>query len=478
MYSFIYRRCHYLLCGLHRLNRRGAHPSLGSEAAPAPNARGFYGDRSGVVAVLVALAVPVLLGLTALAVDVSQWSSGKNSIQGAADNSALSAIVAAGAGATPAQITNQALAIAAATGFTNGQGGVTVTVNNPPKSGPNTANAGAYEVIITQPQTRHYAVLLGAAPMVSGRAVAAVPSNPACILALDKTASGAITMSGGASVGAPNCAVAANSSSGTAVSLSGGATLTASNLNIVGSYTTSGGATVTATIKMGVPATADPYASLAVPTYSTSGCLPQVNLSGGGSLTISPGCYKGISVSGGSHLTMSAGNYVIDGTGGPGAIDVSLSGGSTVTMGAGIYTLYNGGFNLSGGNPVTASGVSIILTGSPASSIGIVNISGGATLTLTPPTSGPMQGVALYLDRNAPANTDSFSGGSTMSITGSLYLPSQAVNFSGGASTGSACMQLIADTVNFSGGSSFGHACGSLTVPGLQGSGAVGVPAE
>ncbi len=79
--------------------------------------------------------MPVLLGLTAFAVDVSQWSSTKNSIQAAADNSVLSAVMAAAqAGASLTQIQNQALAVAAATGFTNGQGGVTVTVNNPPAS--------------------------------------------------------------------------------------------------------------------------------------------------------------------------------------------------------------------------------------------------------------------------------------------------------------------------------------------------------
>jgi hypothetical protein len=214
------------------------------------------------------------------------------------------------------------------------------------------------------------------------------------------------------------------------VSLSGGASLTASNLNIVGSYNTSGGSTVTAKIKTGAPATTDPYASLAVPSFSTSGCSPDPNLSGGKTKTIPPGCYNGITVSGGSTLTMSAGNYVINGGG------INLSGGSTVTMGAGIYIL----FNLSGGDPVTASGVSFVLTGSKSSGWASVNISGGATLTLTPPTSGSMQGVALYLDRNAPANTDGFSGGSTMSITGSLYLPSQTVNYSGGSSTISACM--------------------------------------
>lgn len=294
-------------------------------------------------------------------------------------------------------------------------------------------------------------------------------------------------MSGGATVGATNCTIAANSSSGTAGNFSGGASVTAANVNFVGNYTTSGGATIAATVKTGAPATTDPYgctgsgSCLAVPAYTTSPCAANPNLSGGAKATIGPGCYKGISVSGGVQLTMSPGNYTIDGTGGAGAIDVSLSGGSKVTMGAGIYTLYNGGFNLSGGNTVDASaGVSIILTGSPASSAGIVNISGGADLTLTPPTSGPMQGVAFYVDRNAPANSDAFSGGSTMSITGSIYMPSQKVSYSGGSSTNPACLQLIADTVTLSGGSSFGVVCpAGLVVPGLQQqAGTKGIPAE
>jgi Flp pilus assembly protein TadG len=477
MCSFIRTHYHYLLSGLRGLNRRGAHPGA------APSARGFFGDQSGIVVVLVALAMPVLLGLTAFAVDVSKWSSTKNSIQAAADNSVLSAVMsAAQAGATLAQIQNQAFAVAAATGFTNGQNGVTVTVNTPPKSGNYTASTytnSAYEVIIKQAQTRYFAVLLGAAPTVSGRAVALVAGSPACLLALDKTASSAISMSGGASVGATNCTVAANSSSGTAVTGSGGASLTAANLNIVGSYSTSGGFTVAATIKTGAPATTDPYGCsggtcLAVPSFSTSGCSPNPNLSGGHTGTINPGCYNGITVSGGAKLTMNAGTYVINGGGG-----INLSGGSTLTMGAGIYTINNGSFSLSGGNTASGSGISIVLTGTPAT-IGSVNISGGATLTLTPPASGPMQGVAFYKDRAAkPSGTDSFSGGASMLITGSLYLPTEQVTYSGGSSTGSTCLQLIADTVSFSGGSKFGTSCGSLIVPGLlPPAGSKGKPVE
>jgi Flp pilus assembly protein TadG len=433
--------------------------------------RRLMADRRGIVAVVIALvAIPVLAGFAALAIDTSTWSSAQNSAQGAADNAALSALVAAGAGASSTQITNEALANAALNGFTNGQNGVTVTVNNPPKSGPNTSNSKAYEVIVKQPQNAFFSKLLGTAPTVIGRSVAVQSGPPACVLALDSSASGAITMSGGASVGAPNCTVAANSSSATAGNFSGGATLTTKNFNVVGNYSVSGGATVSATtIKTGAPATADPYASLAVPSYTVCNSTP-FSLSGGTGTAPTTDC-GAISVSGGGHLTMNPGTYS----------SITVSGGSTLTMNSGIYVIYgSGGFNLSGGTTTNASGVSIVLTSNTGSSYGSITISGGATLTLTAPSSGSMQGVAFYVDRNAPkSGSDSFSGGSSMAITGSIYTPSQQANYSGGSSTASACLQLIADTVNFSGGSSFGVSCGSLTVPGLQPTGGPkGVPAE
>jgi hypothetical protein len=434
--------------------------------------RRMQSDRRGAVAVVIALlAIPVLAGFAAMAVDTSTWSSAQNSAQGAADNAALSALVAAGAGASSTQITNEALANAALNGFTNGQHGVTVTLNNPPKSGPNTSNSGAYEVIVTKPQKTLFGGLLGTAPTVIGRAVALNQSSPACLLALDTSASSAIGLSGGSTqVTATNCTVAANSSNTSspnpAVTLSGGSSLTASKLNVVGTYATSGG-TVSATIKTGASATSDPYASLAVPSFS--GCNQTDYKLNGGTATINPGVYcGGISVNGGT-LTMNAGAYILDGCNGGGGCN---------------------SFNVSGGSTVTGSGVSIVLTASgttaPMDVWGTVNISGGSTVTLSAPASGSMQGIVMYMDRNAPGPlttgcnnsqcTDYFNGGSSMSITGALYFPSQLVNYSGGGS-GSACEQLIADTIAFSGGASFGKSCGSLNVPGLSG-GTQGIPAE
>jgi hypothetical protein len=265
------------------------------------------------------------------------------------------------------------------------------------------------------------------------------------------------------------------------VSLVNASTLTAANLNVVGNYTTANASTVNATIKTGAPATADPYASLAVPSFSTSGCSPKVIVTNSATTTITAGCYNGISVSNAAHLTMSPGNYVINGGGG-----ISVTNASTLTMGAGIYIINGGSFFLANATTATASNVSIVLTNTPSapstSNWGSVSFTNATNFTLTPPTSGAFQGVAFYMDRNAPPTiTDTFANASSTSLTGSLYFPSQPVNYANASSAGPACLQLIALRVSFANAASFGTSCGSLDVPGLRpvyGANGKGVPAE
>lgn len=123
MRSFIYKNCHYLLSGLRGLNCRGALPYLGSGVAPS--ARGFSGDRSGVVAVLVGLALPVLVGAMGLAAETSYWYVHQRGMQNAADAAAIAA-------ATNGTSTYAAEAQAVVAGFyPNGLGTITVTAANP-----------------------------------------------------------------------------------------------------------------------------------------------------------------------------------------------------------------------------------------------------------------------------------------------------------------------------------------------------------
>lgn len=134
--------------------------------------RRFGADGRGNVSVIFAVAGPVMVAFSALAIDVALWELSQNAVQGAADAASLSAIASAGAGDSVARAKAEAQSVAALSGFVNGTGGVTVTVNNPPASGSHTANAGAYEVIISKPQSLYFGkIVVSQAPTVSGRAV-------------------------------------------------------------------------------------------------------------------------------------------------------------------------------------------------------------------------------------------------------------------------------------------------------------------
>jgi Flp pilus assembly protein TadG len=118
-------------------------------------ARSFLQAKEGVVAIQMALMMPLLIGMGALAIDVGFVLETQRQMQSAADAASFSAAIAKSTG-NPAAFSTQAYAVAGQVGFLNGANGVTVTVNNPPVSPPATAtdaaNTSAIQVIIQQPQ--------------------------------------------------------------------------------------------------------------------------------------------------------------------------------------------------------------------------------------------------------------------------------------------------------------------------------------
>ena len=89
--------------------------------------------------------------------------------------------------------------------------------------------------------------------------------------------------------------------------------------------------------------------------------------------------------------------------------------------------------------------------------------------SIVAPTSGPLAGLAIFQDRNAPASgTDSFTGGSTQNITGAIYFPTQSVTFNGGTTTGGAiCTQIVASIITFNGNAAFNNNCTGTGVRGV-----------
>jgi hypothetical protein len=195
--------------------------------------------------------------------------------------------------------------------------------------------------------------------------------------------------------------------------------------------------TVTDAVRINQPAVADPYANRTIP---------------------SPGTCNGVHGPISGTVTLSQGTYC-------GNNAFKINGGANVTLNPGVYILDQTDFNIAGGATITGTGVTIILTSSGSfNNVGNIIINGGSTVNLTAPTSGAYSGMVFWQDARAPdANKDNFSGGTSMTITGAIYLPSQTVSFSGGNGTngagGTGCTQLIANIINFNGNSQFANNC-------------------
>jgi Flp pilus assembly protein TadG len=413
----------------------------------------FAGERAGATTVIIALTFTALVGFAALGSEVATWYSIRRTMQGAADSAAFSAATAKWNGASTAAYTSEAQSVTGNYGFVDGSNGAVVTINNPPASGAYAADSNAVEVIIARPQPLQLArMFLSGSPTLQARAVATKnPNGSGCVLALDRSDITDLFDNGNTTINLGSCNLYVDSPSSSALQLKGQATINADAAFISGNYTTSGQASLNTTngTFTGAQPANDPYADVPIPSYSTTCDSSHTNYSVSGSdksVSLAPGVFcGGLSVSGGASVTLSPGTYIMNG----------------------------GNFSISGNSSISGTGgVTIILTGS-GSDYATASISGGSTVNITAPTSGPLAGLAIFQDRNAPQPNNgnapnSFTGGTTQNITGVIYTPNQGVTFNGGTSTGGArCTQLVALTITFNGNANFQNDCKGVGVRGI-----------
>ena len=142
----------------------------------------------GQALVLTALALIVLMLMAGLGVDVGYLRYQKQQMQKAADAGAIAGASALIYSGSAVQVINAAQNDTSANGFTNGQSGVTVTVNTPPQTAgdPFQGHEGYVEVIVAQTRPTFFMRVGGVDTVnVRGRAVAsAVAPGSGCIYAL------------------------------------------------------------------------------------------------------------------------------------------------------------------------------------------------------------------------------------------------------------------------------------------------------
>lgn len=403
---------------------------IGSEFAT------FRGDRGGAVLVIFALLLPLLIGFIGLGVETAYWYAARRDLQAAADAAAMGAAleVLANSDATAGYLEDVAEKEMERNGVTIG-GPVSVTINHPPTSGTYSGDSDAVEVSLSTSVNAMFSKLfIGNDVGINARAVArkgGSSSGKGCVLALNDSASKALWGSGAMSVSATTCEWIANSTADNAFRLDGAVSMNIYCARTAGGYSSSGAIVLNTTGCDGVQTNsatyADPYSNVNVSSYSTSCDTAHTNytLSGATTTTINPGTYCG---------------------------GIKMSGATSLTLTAGTYYLHNGSLDISGATTLKSSGaVTIILTGSSAGSVGQVKITGASSIKLTAPTSGTYKGILIMRDRIGSSGTSYLTGASSLNITGAVYTPTSALQFSGGTGYSSNCVQVVADTIKLVG---------------------------
>ena len=95
--------------------------------------------------------------------------------------------------------------------------------------------------------------------------------------------------------------------------------------------------------------------------------------------------------------------------------------------------------------------ITLVLKGTSGSSVGDVRINGGAIVDLIAPATGDYAGIVIYKSATATGDGDNkLNGGMTMNIQGAVYIPSQVMEYVGGADV-DGCTYLIGRRIVFSG---------------------------
>lgn len=437
--------------------------------------RRLVADRRGAIALILALVLPVLVGTTALALEVSSWSVTKVALQRRADMAAYAAImryesgdsvqVATGIGVDVAAMNGATAAAPTWSAATNTTTASDVTVAY--VSGVRTSTDPAMKAVVTTSVplslgglvtslsfnsvlATRTAVTISATAYAEYYQTSAGTGGQPCAMTVKNSASGGtgITIAGGSAVNLASCTARSaagvsvtNGSSitapwvyGTSITISGGSSITNGTTTVNSSPTPPD---TTAPIDITSVGINDPYSNAQTPDATNAAIATDFASLNPGSGTAFNGTYQASTLSPGTYSSISSGS-------GP------------ITMNPGLYVV-NGNVSIGNGATLTGNGVTIVTSGT-------VSFGGGATVTLSAAASGTNAGTSagaipgVVIAGNS-TSTDTLSNGMKPTLTGVIYYPNGTMAIAGGVNVGNACLQVVAGSLSISNGSSFGSSC-------------------
>ena len=396
----------------------------------------YIKDKSGTIAVLAALAFPVVIGMAGVGLDASSWMMTRRDLQTASDAAAIAAAWEVANG-----YDEQAEGTATLEARKNGynpdlQGELTLSVDI------NDAGQTVVSASVRQEAPVYFSSLFVSGSIFTATSASAAliePGNDYCMLALSEDADAAFTAVGTADIISPNCGIAVNSDSDSALDLTGFVTVDVDNISIVGNYEVGSNVEFNYNnLKTRTARKRDPYEDLEV---SDHGTCTRTDIRRGNSYT--------------NNATLSPGTYC----GG-----ISISGNTTVTFQPGVYYIDGDDLKIIGNGAVIGEGVTFILTNSNPSegTWANLNISGGRSISFSAPAEGEeMEGIVFFQDRNAPeGSSNTLLGSSSLEIDGAMYFPTRSIDIGGNHSSDvEVCTRLIAQTIRMHGTPSLGDNC-------------------
>ncbi len=372
----------------------------------APCRRSFWRDRDGGTLVLFALSLPVVVAMTAIAIDFTRAIAMRQSLSMTADLAVLAAashLPDAGAARKAAlrlvEMNLPEAKFGKALKASDIEVGHWEVASNRfvPSSGKDSDDAAsAVRVTVRLAEanknalTMPFTSILGSDSIDISVSAVAGRGGPPCVMALDPLMSPSMVLDSNAVMETIGCTVQVNSTSEPALRIDSNGTLLATDICVGGTAQTPTSGTVSPEPREYCPGRSDPMAGLEPPVYGACEFFNARYVDS--SRTLDPGTYcGGLEIDGNSNVTFSPGTYVIE----------------------------DGPFNILGNSFVTGSAVTIFLTGANS----VLFFDSNASLEMTAPTSGKFQGVLMFQDRES-GGFHRWNGNSTASLRGVIYLPS------------------------------------------------------
>jgi hypothetical protein len=357
--------------------------------------------------VLVAVSMVALAGMLVFSIDAGELQRQRRMAQTAADAAALAGAVEILRNRGDS-ITASARSEAARNNFANLVGGDTVTVIYPASSGTFTGSRYV-DVVVQRTVPTYFANIFGQRfAIVRGRSTAGIVLSEYCFIVLDPEGNRSLDVQNTARLTGSDCGIAVNSSNNVAAAVTDQGQVTASVIGITGGVE---GTRFNPAPDLGVPPVADPLAYLSMPAVPNT--CDYVSKVVNHTETLNPGTYcGGLKVLQG-HAKLNPGLYILRG----GGLEVKGANAEMSSLGSGV-TFFNTALPGGGGYEP------ILLQANVT-----VHISAN-----TDPSSA-LPGILFYQDPAAPSNqTNVFKAGSGSVMNGTLYFPTQTVEF-GSAST-------------------------------------------